>query len=93
MPAYSGFCLLKIGHIHTKMADNALLIVERVLGTPASKTELDEAHIHLGSTCRTMAERAKKESWLGSTPEQQVQVGSGAWRLDRLLQSGHLSPS
>eukprot|EP00983_Pelagomonas_calceolata_P012935 413052-Pelagomonas_calceolata.AAC.1 len=56
------------------MADNALLIVERVLGTPASKTELDEAHIHLGSTCRAMAERAKKESMMGTTPEQQAQV-------------------
>lgn len=30
---------------------NALLLVERILGTPASQQELNGAGVHLGSTC------------------------------------------
>lgn len=70
--------LLAIVSIQSKaaagMADNALLLVERVLGTPASQQELNTAHVHLGSTCRAMAERAKKHSMLGSSLEEQIKV-------------------
>jgi hypothetical protein len=55
------------------MVANIINFVAAALGQPASPEEASTSYVHLGSTCRSIADRTQSRL-RGATPEQCIQV-------------------